>query len=528
MKKFWVPLTAAGLFLLTVAIMLFFSLKENQGHFVYALDDAYIHMAMAKNFVLHGIWGVTPEGFSSSTSAPFWVLLLSATYLLFGINIYSPLIINIICALLIIFLANSLLSRYKIAPHYLFFTLLGIIYFTSLPALTLSGMEHLLHLLLSLGFVMIITNKKLTRKKFIALFILTSALAITRYESLFLIFVAGIYLLARKQWRIAGGLATCAIIPIIIYGLVSIYNGWLFFPNSIMVKSNLALVNQPQEILNIFSLAIINNLFNSPYLAALLLMSFTCFVYRWLERLPWEDVYSQLLICAFASLLHLQFAKIGWFWRYEAYLIALLFLFVALVIFRALSQKTSTKLMILLGLFLLTCFLLLFRARIFLAFSYQSLNDRYLEHYYPAQFLAKYYNDQPILTNDIGMIAYYTNCKIVDIYSLANKETAYIVDKDTGRLRLLRYTNERPSAVDLAAWVKLKDPILAVLHYDGDLSSIPKNWAKVATWEVPRNVLYENKYISFFVIDPSYKKALTKNIRTFVLTLPKQLKHDKI
>ena len=42
-------------------------LREN-GHLVYALDDPYIQMAMAKNFVLHGVWGITRFGFTSSSS----------------------------------------------------------------------------------------------------------------------------------------------------------------------------------------------------------------------------------------------------------------------------------------------------------------------------------------------------------------------------------------------------------------------------------------------------------------------------
>jgi hypothetical protein len=40
----------------------------NGGSFTYALDDAYIHLAMAKNFPL-GVWGTTRYEFSSSSSS---------------------------------------------------------------------------------------------------------------------------------------------------------------------------------------------------------------------------------------------------------------------------------------------------------------------------------------------------------------------------------------------------------------------------------------------------------------------------
>src|SRR5438132_223114 len=48
------------------------------GAFTYPLDDAYIHLAVAKNLAAHGVWGVTQHGFTFANSSLAWPLLLAA------------------------------------------------------------------------------------------------------------------------------------------------------------------------------------------------------------------------------------------------------------------------------------------------------------------------------------------------------------------------------------------------------------------------------------------------------------------
>src|SRR5207244_12543416 len=40
-----------------VAVITGQTATHNQGKITYAVDDAYIHMAIAKNFARHGVWG---------------------------------------------------------------------------------------------------------------------------------------------------------------------------------------------------------------------------------------------------------------------------------------------------------------------------------------------------------------------------------------------------------------------------------------------------------------------------------------
>src|SRR4030042_4674796 len=58
-------------------IYFFLILGQTGGRFIYNLDDAYIHLAIAKHIVRDGIYGVTPFEFSSSSSSILWPLLLA-------------------------------------------------------------------------------------------------------------------------------------------------------------------------------------------------------------------------------------------------------------------------------------------------------------------------------------------------------------------------------------------------------------------------------------------------------------------
>jgi len=68
-----------GLVFLFIAYftLLYISIYQNGNHMVYSLDDAYIHMAMAKNLAIDGIWGVSKYEFASSSSSILWTALLA-------------------------------------------------------------------------------------------------------------------------------------------------------------------------------------------------------------------------------------------------------------------------------------------------------------------------------------------------------------------------------------------------------------------------------------------------------------------
>jgi len=120
------------------------ALVHTGGRLVYALDDAYIHMAVARSLARDGVWGVTPYAFTSSTSSLAWPLLLALADLAVGVREATPLVLNLVFAAVCIILADRLLRGAPLGLRAV--ALIAFVFFTPLPTLVLSGMEHTLHI----------------------------------------------------------------------------------------------------------------------------------------------------------------------------------------------------------------------------------------------------------------------------------------------------------------------------------------------------------------------------------------------
>ncbi len=159
--------------------------------FTYALDDAYIHMAIGKNLAQHGVWGVTPDGFSSSASSILWPILLAGVYAVIGPNELVPLVLNILFAGLAVFFGWRLLRRVGVDhPLLLLVGLVGMIFLTPLTAMVLSGMETSLQICLTLAFadsavaVLTAPSSRLTARVSAWLLVTGFLYSATRYEDL--------------------------------------------------------------------------------------------------------------------------------------------------------------------------------------------------------------------------------------------------------------------------------------------------------------------------------------------------------
>jgi len=508
---FWSALT---IYWLLTGTLLLASVSNTHGSFIYPLDDTYIHMAMAKHFVRDGIWGVDKSSFSSSTSSPLWTLLIAITYKIFGVNIWSPLLLSLISGSLIIYCCYRLLAT-NTNPLRLFLLLLVITAFVPLPVLTLTGMEHLLHGLLTLLLIYLVpaylSKDSFQFKSYILLITLANLITATRYEGILLVFLITLLFLSRKRFWEGLFFTVSSFVLITIYGCISLYNGWYFLPNSVLLKGNT--LQFTLEGIIAFLWRMINHFYFSPHVVALLIACLILYL-RFKHQLK-ESEKILMALSVLITFTHLLFAGVGWFFRYEAYIVLILMVVFADVLnkyFDFQRIKINKESLYDYGaiVFLVFLFLVPLAMRTGLSFSQypRAVTNIYEQQYQMGLFLQKYYQGQCVAANDIGAINYLADICTVDLYSLANVEVAkykFSGSYDEHVIRRLVLDN------------KVKVIIIYNDWFDGN---IPSDWIEVGRWKILNNVVTGGDEISFYAPDISSEKSLRKNLIDFSGALP--------
>lgn len=522
--KNW-PLTISlTLFLVLTSILLLVSLKQNQGNFVYSLDDAYIHMAMAKNYFQYGIWGITRYEFTSTSSSLLWMLLISTFYRIFGVNAFIPFIINVIFAVATITLVYYIFTKFNISKYYIFLILTAIILLTPFPAIIFSGMEHMLQIFLLISFIYVssevLYNKSFNFKYLLLITLLFSSV---RFESLFLIIPVIFLFILKKKYLYSILIIFISLIPYLTYGIISMANGWFFLPNSLVLKSFLTTVKPfilNDVILNIFNhftFQVVNMEITLGLLILTLLSLLLLIISLKHDELRKTSVFLYIFI--FAALLHLFFANIGIFNRYVSYLIFLGIFVNSLAVYqlifgnRVLDFDENKVFGYLTVIFLLGLILIPLSGGGCYAVTETptATKNIYEQQYQMALFIKEYYNNDTIALNDIGAVNYLADIKCIDLYGLANMQVANAkkngsYDEDS----ILKITREND--------VKL------IIIYDWWFKNkIPKDWIKVCDWKIQDNVVCGGDTISFYVLSNEEKDKLIRNINTFSLKMPEDI-----
>ncbi|MDD8019216.1 MAG: hypothetical protein PHP42_12655 [Bacteroidota bacterium] len=523
-KRHWPLFISIGAYWATVIVLIILSTNVNNGYLIYPLDDTYIHMAVAKNAVLHHVWGVTKFEFTSSTSSPLWTFLLAITYVAFGVNSISPLILNVLFGTLVVLVSYLFIAKYFQDHLRTFIVLLGVVFVTPLPTLTLIGMEHVLHTLLSIFFVFLSitalsTTAKQHQSNFVLLIVVAPLLTSSRYEGMFMVFVVCVLFLVQRKIFYAMAIGIAALLPIILYGIWSISHGWYFFPNSILLKAHIPSYTL-KGIIKLVGFDALNAIQQNPHILILLIGSLAILLFQYLWKDPsLEELKHAQLIFVGSLLLHVQFASTGWFYRYEAYLVLLGIVVVSIAANNLFVTKFGWKInnatvphytvALLLGFVIVSPF----GSRAVHSFieTPQAAQNRFYEHIQPARFIKQYYNNSVVAVNDIGAVAYFTDAKILDVYGLGNIEPYFFKNRKAG------YSKQ-----DLYNWAHNNGAQIAFLQFQWTevRRRIPDEWKMVGQWDIPKNVVFADTKVGIYAVDPSAKEELIQNLKTFTTEIP--------
>lgn len=541
------PLIISVLLLwVTLILILNDSLSKTQGHPVYALDDAYIHISMAKNFSQHGTWGVTSHEFSSTSSSLLWTLLLSALYFIFGVNETIPLLMNFFFATLLLAFIFYILREYRFPPWIQTLIPMAFIFFIPLSYLVFGGLEHILQIIIDLAYVSIaahvITGEtpakknspESTRNTFFLLAPLAFLVSMVRYEGLFILFAVSLLLVARKKWFIFFINAGAGILPIVIYGMISFSKGWYFLPNSVLLKGTRPDFTNLEKILGFLYAGLRQVIYNIHLLVLLIVI--LAFVWAFIKKYNRLWLLPNAMALIFIITLSCQafFSESGYYlnrypWiRYDGYLVALGMLTISIAAgywhSRQEPQKVTGKAgkkiigeKIIEGLLVFVLILPLAERGIRIDLKIiQAMSNIHGQQYQVGLFLKKYYANQPVAINDIGAICFMADVRCLDVWGLANKDISDLLLNKT-------YTTE-----NLTRITQLSGAHIAVVYDQffrlvGINSDLPKTWVKVAQWRIPNNVVCVRDTVTFYAADQSETPRLTENLREFMSQLPPEV-----
>jgi hypothetical protein len=498
LRRHWPLLAAAALWLAIFGITLARILSVAGGRLIYASDDVYIHMAIAKNIVRHGVWGVTPYGFTSCASSIVWPILIAATYALFGVNEWSPLLLNLGISIAVLAAVYSGMRSRGRGDGVCAAVLAVLVLCVPFTAITFDGMEHMLQILvfvLFAGRMLSVLLRDEPAKLDGGLLALACGLTLVRYEGLFLAGAAAVLLAWRRRWGLAAAVVAAACLPVALMAGISLAQGWYPIPNSVLIKSapfTDIIPEAPAQILT----RPFRYLTGRDYILALVLLT----LLSWLVAARGEGrgkIFARLAPGAF----FLMIIALG-AWSLEAAAPPGGW---ALRIPKGAAARVAAGILI-----LLIGYPFLGRAEGALLNTPLAARNIYEMQYQMAMFLNRYYPQRPVAANDIGAVSFFNEFPLLDLYGLASMDVAR--DKlggtyDTAEIeRLVRESGAR---------------VVVVYDYWFDrYGGLPQGWVKVGEWRFTDCYVCGGDVVSFYAPDPAQAGVLRAQLQEFRGSLP--------
>ena len=511
--------------MVALACMVAAIVHSTHGLFVYPLDDSYIHLALARTLATSGTWGLYPGEFASASSSPGWTVLLTAIAKVAGTHLLTPLVLNLLFGITLCFVLDYglFLVRPQSSPRFRALSLLLIVFAAPITNLAFIGMEHVAQtlsmLLLVLCAAQVLTlsrEQPISVGSVLALAAAAFFAGALRYEAVFGVLPVVVLLLVRRRFAVLLIVSAAAAAVPVAFGIFSYRHTGMWLPFSVVMKAS---VNRPS---------------GGPWIARLwqqtaggtfrpaLLLPLVLLAFHWRpQRGLWSLSQLILLLSAGITALHLAFAPTRWLMRYDAYFMAL-FLFASLSALPYLGEQQSIRNRILAlprGRQILLAFVALLGLAIAPFLGYRiavgvvrgpmASFDRFEEHLQMAWFVARFFDGDSVVVNDVGATTFYSHAHFLDAAGLASERPA----------RLL-HEGHAMTAYDLAAWARSEGAPIAMLQTDwGYIQRLmpPPGWIAVGQWKLARNIVFGDRTVSFYATDPASLPKLCHALHSFDL-----------
>lgn len=528
------PLILVGLWCVGMLATILSALHLTDGHWIYCLDDPYIHLAVAEN-ILRGGYGINLGEYSSPSSSLLYPFLLAITE---GLRLgeLGPLVLNLLAMAGAVYTVGKILEERvwsspalagANAPSAFFQIFAGILLCAILNAwaLVCTGMEQSLHVFVTLlafqNFLAMATAEPAQRfRPRMGLIAAIVVLPLLRFEGMALAILAIAALAYFGHWRhalLAAGTIVLA------------FAGWYCFthalglpmiPSSVQVKSEIAesIVSQrslPQLVSSTLAtiaynlrVALFSNVGRS-FLLALAFAGYALFSNRTTPQRTATFFVSGLALIA--GLAHLCFGKLG-LWRYETYALTLL----ALAAFIGLSahlanQRWRVGLLIVLFALSYPYWKLTWRAP-------SASQNIYQQQYQMHRFAVEYWK-KPVAVNDLGWVSYRNPEYVLDLWGLGSEDARRILGSELARIQRGQSNEGGTQASALASLVTQKDVELAMLYEDWFRRQIPLQWRKVAVLTTPM-ISVGHSEVSFYITPHADADEVLRLLHEFEPTLP--------
>lgn len=494
---------------------------QTVGRTMYPIDDPFIHLAMAKHLSQDGVYGVSLAGFSASSSSPAWTILMAALFAIGGVHAWWPLAVNLAASAALIAFLFRAHERYAGSPAFAAAWASLIVLLLPLATMASVGMEHPLHILALLALAVRFAEAWLRGEPDgfdVRLFGLAALAVMLRYETVFVAAPLCALAAARGRWRQTAALAAGALLPVAAIGTVNLIQGWNFFPSSIFLKS--ALNNPDTHPAAAVAVRLHGQLFSTPHLLVLWMIVSARLAWLFARR----EAFSRLdgLLCfvmSGAAVLHCALANIGWFYRYEGYLLALGLLALgaggreaigaAKAWWESLPRLGETLAARGMAVLLAVLFFFPFADNVF---SFRKVaggaKNVYEQHWQMGLFLREYYNGETVVANDIGAINYLADIVCLDLVGLGSVQP----------VRASAVRQFSPAFVE--SWARVSDARIAMIYENWWRRALPPSWIKVGEWTLPEKTTAGDPTVSFFAVNEDEVEPLRAALMAFEPQLP--------